>query len=201
MSDAMTEKPWDLVGHHVARRVNILQSQALDRNAASRSTALRQLAELRRAKADDPGDPRVWALTFDALPAELAGHDYEPSSAERAVHAALVLFALHAQSAARPRHVPGRRLGHAIGELAGENRDDGPTVERFHAFATATTWKQRLHHLRGLVALLRTNGIPLDYGSLAADLYRLQQPGGIDKVRLRWGRDFHFFKTPTTEEN
>ena len=201
MSDAVIAKPWELVSHHVSHRVNVLQSQALDRNATGRSAALGQLSELRRSTADDPGDPRVWPSTFEGLPAELAGQDYEPSNAERAIHSALVLFAIHAQSATVPRHVPGRRLGLAIGELAGDNRDDGPTARRFHAFATATTWSQRLHHLRGLVTLLRAHDIPLDYGSLAADLYRLQRPGGIDKVRLRWGRDFHFFKTPTTEEN
>lgn len=128
----------------------------------------------------------------------MAGRDYEPSNAERAVHAALVLFAVHSQSATGPRHVAGRRLGLTIGELAGDNRDDGPTAGRYHAFATETTWNQRLHHLRGLVAQLRTNGIPLDYGSLAADLYRQQRPGGLEKVRLRWGRDFHSFKTRRT---
>ena len=48
-----------------------------------------------------------------------------------------------------------------------------------------------LHYLRGLIQLLRAEGIPLDYPALAYDLYRYQTPGGAQKARLLWGQDFY----------
>jgi len=48
-----------------------------------------------------------------------------------------------------------------------------------------------VHHLRGLVQLLRAEGIPLDYPELAYDLYRYQTLDGTQQVRLLWGQDFY----------
>ena len=62
---------------------------------------------------------------------------------------------------------------------------------RFNAFATAKEMPECLHHLRGLVQLLRSKGIGLDYVELAGDLYEFQTPEGAAKVRLRWGQDFY----------
>jgi CRISPR system Cascade subunit CasB len=47
------------------------------------------------------------------------------------------------------------------------------------------------HHLRGLIQLLKAGNIPLDYPSLAEDLYQFQFPEMKDSVRLQWGRQFY----------
>ena len=85
-----------------------------------------------------------------------------------------------------------QRLGMAIRKLAGNDTDRLKAVQRrFNAFATARSMPECLHHLRGLIQLLRSEDIPLDYVELAGDLYEFQTPDGAARVRLRWGQDFY----------
>ena len=56
-------------------------------------------------------------------------------------------------------------------------------------------------HLRGMIQLLRREGIPLDYPQLAEDLYQYQFVDGAPNVRLRWGRDLYASPTEKTKEN
>ena len=180
---------------HVSARVERLQGALLDRHRPDHSAAVATLARLRRALADSPGDPDVWDVVFADAPEQLLGQGDEASRAERAMHAALVLYAVHAQSADGPRHVRGRRLGLAMGQLARRadqaHYAETAVAKRFRVAATATTRSQSLYHLRGLVTLLRREGIALDYGALAVDLWRNETPEGRRRTRLQWGRDFH----------
>ena len=48
-----------------------------------------------------------------------------------------------------------------------------------------------MQHLRGLVQLMSSKDIPLDYVSLAGDLYEFQTRDGAARARLRWGQDFY----------
>lgn len=186
----------------VTRRVVQLQRDAL----ADEASAIASLAELRRCDPDEPGaNPAVWHLTLGDLPDALVGRGEEPTAAERAVHAALVLFGLHQQSHQDPTHRPGISLGRAVGQLARARSGDGTldesTLKRFHQVALAPEFGQRLHHLRGLVLLLRAEvpTIALDYGLLAVDLWHLADPRhDTSHVLNRWGRDLHFNPTPTT---
>ena len=195
MSIATTLAPTadDALERAVAARVGSLQGGAIRGTAP---TAAR-LARLRRALTADPGsDPDVWADTIGVLPAELLGRHDEPSQAEQAVHAAMTLYALHQQAQANPMHVPGQSLGRAVQRLrrmTGEDQepDAGPVLRRFHVLATATSFGETLHHLRGLVTVLRGEHLGLDYGRLAVDLRRLQSPQAAPAVRLRWGRDLY----------
>lgn len=174
----------DAVGRQVGSWQNALLTPSRPDNAEVRAV----LARLRRTSAAGPGAADGWAITLPVVPPELLGRGDEPSDAERAVHATLVLFAHHAQSAKDRVHQRGRRLGLAVKQLS--QGDGGPGAHsRFVAVATASTWAQRMFHLRGLVALLRSHGVALDYAELACDLYLLQRPGRADSVRLRWGRD------------
>ncbi len=45
--------------------------------------------------------------------------------------------------------------------------------------------------MRGLITQFRAEEIPLEYGQLAQDLRRLQNPRTAPGVRLQWGRDYH----------
>lgn len=200
------------VERHVGARISALQKALLDHAHPHHSQSVTSLARLRRSDPGDAGDPSVWDVTFLDTPSHLVGRGDDPSRAERAIHAALVLFAGHVQSANGARHVRGRRLGHAIGDLARElsppdepnGYADGAVAHRFRSFAMATSWTHAVAHLRGLVSLLRSRDIALDYGALAADLYRMQTPQGLRRARLQWARDFHQLpsnptsQTPTT---
>lgn len=189
---------------HVGSRVSGLQHALLDRGHPDHSATIATLARLRRSHPGEVSDPASWNVLFGDTPPALVGRGDEPSRAELAVHAALVLFAGHAQSADGPRHIRGRRLGHAIGDLARadnpEGYAEGAVARRFRSFATATTWTSAVRHLRGLISLMRSHRVGLDYGVLAADLWRMQDPQGLRRARLQWARDFHHLPSPSNAD-
>lgn len=157
------------------------------------------LAALRRADPTDVlADPAVWEITLADLPAGLRSDGDDPSRSERAIYAALVLYALHQSPSGRSMHVAGKRgrLGSAVRDLgfarSQDNKLDAAVQRRFHVMATAATFEQTIYHLRQLVSQLKSADIPLDYGALADDLLQLQlRAGGPKLVRSRWGRQLH----------
>ena len=101
---------------------------------------------------------------------------------------------------------PGRTLGGAVRQLAkktaaGQDWTESSVLRRFNALATADSMPEVSHHLRGMIQLLRREGIPLDYPQLAEDLYQYQFVDGAPNVRLRWGRDLYASSTEKTKEN
>lgn len=191
----------DLVKEEVRKRVGSLQRAYLQDDADAVAT----LARLRRCAPDEPGaDPTAWQVTIGGLPEALQGRR-DISDAERAVHAALVLFAIHQQSNTAPMHQAKVGLGSAVQTLANaRGRDGAPdqaSIRRLHQVVLATDPSGRLYHLRGLIMLLRSEStpIPLDYGQLAVDLYRLFDPRqNSDSVVARWGRELHNRPRDTT---
>lgn len=164
---------------------------------ADDSAAVGQLARLRTGDLADPvADPRLWALTFEALPDVLVGSGDEPSRGELAVHAAVTLYAVHQQGRRdHPMHVADSRFGSAVRRLAlaaGQGGDMSPGVlTRFQHLCLSYDRRLRLNHLRSLVTMLRGEQIPVDYGRLAADLYDLESVRTRSSVHLQWARDFH----------
>lgn len=167
-----------------------------------------ELAELRRGVGRQPGDlPALWGALLADMPEQLQGSD-GPSAAEWAVYTALTLFALHQQGEAGvSMNQPGRTLGGAVRQLAvssvapGQDWTESSVLRRFNALATADSMPEVSHHLRGMIQLLRREGIPLDYPQLAVDLYQYQFVDGAPNVRLRWGRDLYAIPTEKTKEN
>ena len=187
----------------VRERIEPLQAKALLNVASAKAT----LAQLRACDpADVSADPRVWQVTIGDLPESLASPlASEPTRAERAVHAVMVLHALHLQAGSEPVHRRQARLGTAIGQLARERGGDGSLspgiLQRFHQLVLTSDASMRLHHLRGLIVMMRTASrtIALDYGLLAADLDRLANPHtDPSSVLTRWGRDLH--RKPKTDQ-
>jgi CRISPR system Cascade subunit CasB len=153
------------------------------------------LAKLRRAIGKSPGSiPDIWGLTLEGLPPELQTKRKEASQAEWAVHMALTLFAYHQQGRDLRQDCMSRiglGLGSAVRRLIKTEDDESRIKRRFNIAATADSPAELAHHLRGLIGLLKTDGIPLDYPALAADIYRFQFQGARDAVRLNWGREFY----------
>lgn len=168
---------------------------------AQRST----LARLRRGVGKMPGDlPELWSVLLQGMPKELMNADGEPSYAEWAIYVALTLYALHQQGhdvEKEPMHRSGFALGSAVRRLAedqqskkqvkDEDFSDNTIWKRFCCMATASGMPELTHYLRGLVQMMRSEGIPLDYARLAKDLYVWQTPEYAPKIRLRWGQDFY----------
>ena len=168
--------------------------------ASGGASAAASLAQLRAAVDREPGTvPAIWGLTIDGVPGRPV--DDEPTAQERAVHAALTLFAVHQQARPQPMHQRGVGFGQAVARLEAQllgpqARQSGHVSavrRRFDAIATATTFPEAVHHLRGVVTQLRTASppVPLDYGQLADDLFALQHPARVRSVRLRWARQYY----------
>ncbi|MGK5533116.1 type I-E CRISPR-associated protein Cse2/CasB [Streptomyces sp. URMC 129] len=138
--------------------------------------------------------------------------------AETALHLAITLWALHQQSHRdAPMHVPRYGFGRSVrflmdkkkgsgsGNASGDARPgegtpaprkaekelDEPLRKRFVRTAAASSFDELSQRLREMVLLLRAASVPLDYGLLADQLLRWQEPEGRALVHRFWGRDFH----------
>lgn len=160
------------------------------------------LARLRRGIGKEPGSqPDLWEVTLDELPESLQGTDATPSFGERAVHTALTLFSLHQQGKdinEKCMSESGSTLGGAVRDMIRQNPDREEAIKRrFMVAVTADSYEELAWHLRGLVQLLRSEEVRLDYPNLAKDLFYYQFPGNRDRIRLKWGR--HFYWQPSQE--
>ena len=159
------------------------------------------LANLRRGVGHVPGEiPQLWGEYLREMPEEMYGRYGQPSREEWAIYTALTLFALHQQGrdpTAEPMHSQGNSIGTSAALLIDdediENREETMKriLRKLNAATTANSVDALAHYLRSLVQLLRTQGIPLDYVTLAGDIYDYQFPERINAVRLRWGQDFY----------
>jgi CRISPR system Cascade subunit CasB len=82
----------------------------------------------------------------------------------------------------------------------GEASEDA-IKRRFDTVITSDSPEELAYHLRGLIQLLRSKSIPLDYPKLAEDLFNFQSPALRDGIRLRWGQDYYFNKGKDEENN
>lgn len=162
------------------------------------------LANLRHGVGRVPGDlPELWGEFLLDFPQELESKTGTPPRAEWAVYLALTLYALHQQGRdvrREPMHRKDQTLGQAVRRLVkpGEDPQDAAVLRRFQALTSAASMREVSQHLRGIIQILRSEGIALDYVRLAADLYDLQFPEASQRVRLRWGQDY--YRMPTDAE-
>ena len=136
------------------------------------------------------------------LPEILVGKDEKPSYGEWAVYTTLTLFALHQQGKdlkSQCMNQEGMFLGKAVRTLIQTSEDENRVKRRFDAAATSNSMEEIAHHLRGLIQLLKSENIPLDYPKLTEDLYRFQFPEARDNVRLMWGREFYSMQAKSKE--
>lgn len=163
-------------------------------------------AHLRSAVGREVGDvPAIWSYTLDSGSEKELGQ--KPTRGERAVHTALTLWALHQGSNNVSMNSTGgreRTIGASVRRLAysdmggRERAEEHPVYKRLCAMIAAPTFESLTVHARGLVSMLGSAEIPMDYGRFAADLYHWQKPERRASVLRQWGRDFA--RTPTDEE-
>lgn len=171
------------------------------------------LAQLRREVNAEPGSsPVVWEyLPGDpaaCIRAEFGSASFGggATAQEIAVHHALTLWAFHQQSKSEFMHDErrgddgssvSRSLAQAVRELSRrrdplqEDGSKGPTLSRFVAALRAQTIGALALQLRGLIQMLREEGIAFDYGRLAQDLLWLQFPSTRARVQRQWSRDLY----------
>lgn len=155
------------------------------RESSTRAT----LAQLRQAVDEAPGvNPDVWQIVLEVLPEQFIGSRDQPTKGEWAAHLALTLYGVHQQGNTKPMHELGVSFGTAMGGLM---RDRPSAKSRYDALLTASHFAGRRNYLRSLTGLLSTDGIPVDHGRLALDLFRLQSADHKNSVVRTWGRDFY----------
>ncbi len=168
------------------------------------STVKSELALLRHGIGKFPGAvPQVCGIIFKDLPESLQGKGDNPSYAEWALYAVLTLFSFHQQGKSSFMHAKGVTLGKAVRRLVpyGDLEVEARTLRRFNQMATSSDMDELTHHLRGMISLLRSHDIPLDYAALARDLFLYQTIEFQPKVRLKWGRDYYCYQQETKEDN
>ena len=175
----------DLVYVHTASRLAYIHS--ISETGPGRG----MLAELRRGVGKKPGElPELWGMIFDCIPEELEGKS-GASDAEWAVYTALTLYALHCQGSERDMNVKDISVGKAAAGLVESDDDIERVTDRLGPVVTAVSPDDLAYHMRGLVHLLKSKDIPLDYAALAKDLYLFNDTDRADAVKLKWGRDFY----------
>ena len=177
----------------VGRKIYILQAEA------DLSSGKAMLANLRRGVGREPGElPQLFGILLSDMPEDFWSKSGTATKEEWVCYTALTLYALHQQGYdAKSQHMhtdEGVSLGKAMYKLAasydGDPNAEQRVVQKMRILATSADVKELSHHLRGIVQLLKANGISLNYKRLSGDLYEMQFPDGKRKVCLRWGQDF-----------
>lgn len=178
----------------VGRKIYILQAEA------DLSSGKAMLANLRRGVGREPGElPQLFGILLSDMPEDFWSKSGTATKEEWVCYTALTLYALHQQGYdAKSQHMhtdEGVSLGKAMYKLAasydGDPNAEQRVVQKMRILATSADVKELSHHLRGIVQLLKANGISLNYKRLSGDLYEMQFPDGKRKVCLRWGQDFY----------
>jgi CRISPR system Cascade subunit CasB len=192
---------------------NVKQSEAIRRYVQSRLIYLQsiagmgsgkaELARLRRGTGKSPGElPELWGIFLEDLPTGLQGTGKQPGRSEWSVYTVLTLYAVHQQGQNQSMYLEGNTLGKAIRQLVPTADQDAEmrVLRRFNQMATSSDMLELSYHLRGIIELLRSESIPLDYVDLAEDLYWYQDEERRTSVRLKWGRAYYQFKQNEKEE-
>jgi len=206
------------VGKLVRRAAGAFIARVQSGYLKDNSSAVALLAQLRRGAGKLPADmPELWGMTgtegfYRAVEQAFPDNDLPERLAERAETAlflAVTLYALHQQSHDKePMHKPDVELGRAVRQLMPPGEIDEPLRHRFVRAGTAQSVDVLAYRLREIISLLRRGAqrrnrresIPLDYALLAEQLYWFGDPDGARRVRQRWGRSFHAYRSEPADE-
>ncbi|MDY5155554.1 type I-E CRISPR-associated protein Cse2/CasB [Actinotignum urinale] len=194
----------------VNQAISRLRRQLSEDGGKAESHARAVLSRLRHAAGIDPEENLLaWSTVMGEvvpdLPEKLLGKGDAPSPSEYAIFTALTLYGLHQQSVSENMHSPESKRGQgmsfacSVGKMA-QQRGSASIKGRFDALMTAKTRRSRGYYLRNIVGLLRTEKIPCDYGRLAEDLRRIENPAQRSRVLLAWGRDYARGFYPTSRD-
>lgn len=176
-------------------------------------TARAEIARLRAGAGRDPlNSPTVVGSACRYLPEECRSNGEHLTDYEKAVTAAVCLWALHMQGQHTPAHVTGTSIGTAV-RIAARNDGSGletSTLRRPWDLAmSSTSMATTATYLRQVVARIKKQGVGFDYAGLAKDLSGWRWRESRAKSVMRLTRDAYASypeKTtadtePTTDNN
>ncbi|WP_295715839.1 type I-E CRISPR-associated protein Cse2/CasB [uncultured Mitsuokella sp.] len=167
------------------------------------------LARLRRGIGKNIGEmPEL--LGFVLPEEELSSFPLQEAQIEKALYTALTLYALHQQGCANcvsTNMTEGdssvshkNSFGHAVRKLWNITNNQNGVSRRFDQVLTAKDLQELSTHARGLINLMKQQGVSIDYPSFAVDLYWFQQLDYRKDVILSWGKDFYMQRKEDDEE-
>lgn len=191
------------IKNFVSRKIHILQAEA------DFGSGKAMLANLRRGVGREIGElPQVLGILLQDMPENFWSEDGTATREEWVCYTVLTLYALHQQGYDTKKqwmHTEEEvSMGRALYRLK-NSYDNDPNaeqriVQKLRTLASAVDRKELSYHLRGIVQLLKSNGIPMNYKNLAEDLYDMQFSDGKRRVCLKWGQDFYGGKTQEKNE-
>ena len=204
-----------IVGGYVNRKVLGFQRRYLS-NGHDASEGRATLARLRKLGTAGGSLFAAGSELFADLP-DLALDPKEEKRVLNTVMAAFRLYARHQQSESVPmaiceqgdedaRNALRRSFGWSCwkaGSAAGKRgQDKAPGIKRrLASLETASDFDGIELQLRGLISIVKTEDVPVDYFLLARDLYLLQIPSCRKDVFLRWSRDFYWQRGSNEPQN
>lgn len=192
------------IRNFVGKKIRSLQSEIA---AAGGKAAL---ANLRRGVGREPGElPQLFGTILYEMPEDFLSQNGNATKEEWVCYISLTLYALHQQGHNGENQEMHTRekigIGKAMYRLAlsyeGDPNAEQRMLQRLKTLVTAVDMKELSYHLRGIIQLLKSRDIPLNYEILAEDLYELQFPEGKNRVSLRWGQDFYGGRNKAESEN
>lgn len=180
------------------------------------------LAVLRKNIGKQPFDCiESWPIILDGLDEETdpilnslycTGEKYSSSltKGEIALFYAFSLYAVHQQSISdKSMHQKDQSFGKSLSQLAQRKAKDKDSlsdeikkiIKRLNALAGKKNLKMQMSDLRGLISLLHSVEVPVDYVQLTDDLLKLQFPRSKNKVLIHWINDFNRSKFEEEKEN
>lgn len=178
----------------VGKKIYLLQAEA--RLGSSKA----MMANLRRGVGHEPGElPQLFGILLADMPEDFMSESGAATREEWVCYTTLTLYALHQQGhdmgGMQMHAIEKSSIGSALRNLAftyeGDPNAEQRMLQRLRTLATAVDRKELAYHLRGIIQLLKSKGIPLNYEMLAGDLYEMQFPEAKKRVCLRWGQDFY----------
>lgn len=161
------------------------------------------LAKLRHSIGKDLSQSiEIWPIVFENIPEEYLSNGKTVSYEEKAIIYALQMYALHQQGRQGSVLLDDKtynNIGTALRVL--RTIDNKVSIDRrFNTMITSTIFEELIHHLRHLIAILKSKSkdTKIDYAKLAEDLYWYQM-GFEEKVRLSWARAYYKTITATKE--
>ena len=182
------------VQNFVSKKIYLLQAEA------GLGSGKAMMANLRRGIGHEPGEmPQLFGIILSDMPEDFISKSGMATKEEWVCYTALTLYALHQQGydvVSMPMHENEKfSIGTALRRLSstyeGDSNAEVRMLQRLQTLATSVDMKELTHHLRGIVQLLKSKAIPLNYEMLAGDLYEMQFPESKKQVCLRWGQDFY----------
>lgn len=140
----------------------------------------------------------IWPLIFENIPKDYLSKNGVATNEERAIIDALRLYALHQQGNSTNVNLDtsiegyaNENIGKSLKLLRNENSKNA-LDRRFNILITSNSYEELIHHLRGMINLIkRDTNIKVNYPLLARDLYRWQGQFP-ETVRLMWGQSYYF---------